>query len=150
MRIDVEIEGMDEALKMLEQVPLAVERKAVPKALRKLGAITTQEARRRGAKSSKHRPPGKKGQDKWRNEVVHAIDTIKPGGVRRDTGGVQYVNVGPEKGDNSASFYLKFFEYGSIKMAAKPFLRPARHAVMKEYAVPEMQKAIDEELEKVR
>lgn len=39
--------------------------------------------------------------------------------------GIKVVKVGISKGDNSEAFYLKFHEYGTSKMVAKPFMRPA-------------------------
>lgn len=46
--------------------------------------------------------------------------------------GTKVVKVGISKGDNSEAFYLKFHEYGTSKMAATPFMRPAFEKKRKE------------------
>lgn len=40
-------------------------------------------------------------------------------------GGTKYVLVGIDKGDISDIFYMKFQEFGTSKMSARPFLSPA-------------------------
>lgn len=44
--------------------------------------------------------------------------------VKREKG-VKVVKVGVNKEDNSEAFYLKFYEYGTSKQSASPFMRPA-------------------------
>ncbi len=39
--------------------------------------------------------------------------------------GIKYVLIGLDKSDNSKAFYLKFSEFGTSKMPAKPFMGPA-------------------------
>lgn len=39
--------------------------------------------------------------------------------------GQKNINIGIQKDDNSEAFYLKFYEYGTSKQTAKPFMRPA-------------------------
>lgn len=39
--------------------------------------------------------------------------------------GIKYIQVGVDRGDNSEVFYGKFIEFGTSKMAARPFLQPA-------------------------
>lgn len=46
--------------------------------------------------------------------------------------GVKVVKVGVQKDDNSEAFYLKFYEYGTSKQAARPFMRPAFERKKKE------------------
>ena len=114
-------------------------------ALPKIGHEVLVRIRRDGPRSAKHRGPAKrphtkkprKNSDRWRSEVVHAIDTIKVSPIRRDQiTGTPYVMVGPGRGDNSPSFYLKFFEYGTVgdDYTGKPFIRPARREVMQNVA----------------
>jgi HK97 gp10 family phage protein len=53
----------------------------------------------------------------------HAADHIQISKVKKQDG-VPYVLVGPNKGDTSKFFYLKFLEWGTVKMAARaPFGR---------------------------
>lgn len=46
--------------------------------------------------------------------------------------GRKIVKVGISKADNSEAFYLKFHEWGTSKMAARPFMRPAFERKRKE------------------
>lgn len=46
--------------------------------------------------------------------------------------GIKVVKVGISKEDNSQAFYLKFHEYGTSKMPARPFMRPAFERKRKE------------------
>ena len=46
-------------------------------------------------------------------------------GKVRKKDGVKYIDVGISKSDNSKVFYGKFIEFGTTKIAAKPFLGPA-------------------------
>jgi len=43
----------------------------------------------------------------------------------KNKNGEKYVEIGITKGDNSEIFYGKFLEWGTSKMAARPFLQPA-------------------------
>lgn len=54
----------------------------------------------------------------------HAADHISISKVKQRDG-ARYVLVGVERTDNSKWFYLKFFEYGTSKMAARPWAQPA-------------------------
>lgn len=46
-------------------------------------------------------------------------------GRPRSKGDKKYVVIGIDKADISEIFYMKFHEYGTSKMPAKPFLGPA-------------------------
>jgi len=51
-------------------------------------------------------------------------DGLKISGIKTK-GGIKYVEVGITKADNSKIFYAKFFEWGTNKMPARPFMQPA-------------------------
>ena len=61
----------------------------------------------------------------------HAKKYLKVSKVSKEKG-IKVVKVGISKGDNSEAFYLKFHEYGTSKMAARPFMRPAFERKRKE------------------
>ena len=46
--------------------------------------------------------------------------------------GILTVKIGIQKSDNSQAFYLKFHEWGTSKMPARPFMRPAFERKKKE------------------
>lgn len=61
----------------------------------------------------------------------HAKKYLKVSKVTKEKG-VKVVKVGINKGDNSEAFYLKFHEYGTSKMVARPFMRPSFERKKKE------------------
>ena len=54
----------------------------------------------------------------------HAKSFLKVSKVKKEKG-IKVVKVGISKSDNSEAFYLKFHEYGTSKMPARPFMKPA-------------------------
>lgn len=56
---------------------------------------------------------------------------LKVSKVKKEKG-IKVVKVGISKEDNSQAFYLKFHEYGTSKMPARPFMRPAFERKRKE------------------
>jgi len=50
----------------------------------------------------------------------------------RKVKGIKVVKIGIGREDNSWAFYLKFHEYGTSKMVARPFMRPAFERKRKE------------------
>lgn len=75
----------------------------------------------------------------------HAKKFLKVSKVSKEKG-IKVVKVGISKGDNSEAFYLKFHEYGTSKMPARPFMRPAFERKRKE-ALEATHKVIKEGLE---
>lgn len=61
----------------------------------------------------------------------HAKKFLKVSKVSKEKG-IKVVKVGISKGDNSQAFYLKFHEYGTSKMIARPFMRPSFERKRKE------------------
>jgi HK97 gp10 family phage protein len=106
---DVRLEGLYELLAKLQELgnrAARVENQAL-----KAGAEVIQKA-------ASERVPRSHAHKK------HLADNIIISRVKTKDG-VKYVEVGPTKGDNSEFFYGKFLEWGTSKMAARPFLGPA-------------------------
>ena len=59
--------------------------------------------------------------------------------------GIKVVKIGILKEDNSEAFYLKFYEWGTSKQVARPFMKPAFDKKRKE-AVNKMAEIIKKEL----
>lgn len=55
-----------------------------------------------------------------RSEIAkkHMADNIKVSDIKSENG-VDFVNIGPNKGDNSEFFYSKFTEFGTSKIPAQ-------------------------------
>lgn len=66
---------------------------------------------------------------------------------KKDKNGNRYVKIGIQKSDNSEAFYLKFYEWGTSKQIARPFMRPAFERKRSE-ALEITKKIIREELRK--
>lgn len=108
MSIEVEVKGMDELLERLRDM---------------------------GAKSSKIQNTAlKKAAEPIFEDAVNTIvfkDRTGEGrkgikiGRPKTKGDTKYILVGIDRSDNSEIFYMKFIEYGTSKMPARPFIRPA-------------------------
>ena len=138
--IRIDAEGLADMEARLRKASVELGQKVEADALKDLAAEALHIVRRLGPRSTRHRGPGQRGRDKWRSPMVHAIDTIRVGSVQKASDGGRYIAVGPQRGDNSPSFYLKFLEYGwtssprapagthrtGAQVTARPFLRPAQ------------------------
>lgn len=72
----------------------------------------------------KNAPERKKGSQ-------HSKEKLTISKVKSEKG-IKVVKVGVQKDDNSEAFYLKFYEYGTSKQIARPFMRPAFEKKKKE------------------
>jgi HK97 gp10 family phage protein len=125
---DVQLDGMKELLNRLQVLGKKAER-IENEALKAGAEILREEISARAPRSSSPRQPKPKTQ-LWRTGE-HAADHISISGVKK-IDGVKSVTVGVQKGDNSHYFYLKFFEWGTSKMSARPFMAPALAAKQNE------------------
>ena len=102
----IELEGMQELLDNLQQLgqkAARIENQALIKAAEPILADAVQNA------------PEKTGRGK------RGLTISRP----RKQGEGRYVLVGLDRGDISEIFYMKFHEFGTSKMKARPFLGPA-------------------------
>lgn len=103
---DMQLEGMDDLLRKIEDLGRQGS-KVENKALKRAGKVILEEAK---------------------NNVPVKTEKLKKGlklsGIKNKNGS-KYVLVGIQKSDNSEVFYGKFLEFGTSKMAARPFMGPA-------------------------
>lgn len=102
----IELKGMQELLDNLQQLgqkATRIENQALIKAAEPILADAVQNA------------PEKTGRGK------RGLTIGRP----RKKGEEKYVLVGLDRGDISEIFYMKFHEFGTSKMKARPFLGPA-------------------------
>jgi HK97 gp10 family phage protein len=104
--------------------------------------IILDEIEARAPRSDSPRQPYGK-TNRWRTGR-HAADILKVGNVRRVQGG-KAIYAGLLKGDTSKAFYLKFHEWGTTKIPARPFMEPAAQEKEQE-AVAEVARIIKEGL----
>lgn len=153
MATTVEIQGADELLRKLRQLPDRIGRNAGRRALRK-GAIVVRDAARRNAKQIDD--PATRDQI-WKNIAVAGGGSKrerKAGGVMMRVGvlgGARY-----RKGENGQpggnSTHWRFVEFGTSTARAQPFMRPALNSsgiAAINAVVSDMQVQIDKELKKI-
>lgn len=99
----IELEGMQELIDKVNKLGLkgeVIKRKTLDKAADLVKASMEKKAPR--SKISKK----------------HMADNIKVSDIKNENG-VDFVNIGPNKGDNSEFFYSKFTEFGTSKIPAQ-------------------------------
>ena len=109
MADEIKLSGMEELIARLQNVEEKVANEVTRNALT-AGARIIQKGVSEKIRRSKA-------------DKEHAADHIQISNVRKKDG-IPYIRIGPDKGDNSKFFYLKFIEWGTVKMAADaPFGR---------------------------
>jgi HK97 gp10 family phage protein len=121
---DFEVKGLKELNQTLQQLPVKLERNILRGAIRAGANVIVEDARRRAPVLSVFDPRRVFGAlaKSIRVRGVQSKNGVLVGGVF--AGGVADVGRGKEKVQADA-FYARFVEYGTSKMAARPFLRPA-------------------------
>lgn len=104
--VKMELKGMDELQRRIEE-------------LGRKGARISNEALKKGAQPILDE--AKLNAPKDTGKGVEGLTIGRP----RVKGDKRSVLVGIDRGDISEVFYMKFHEYGTSKMAARPFLGPA-------------------------
>jgi len=133
VQVDVSVD-MGDLLKKLRKLPSKVRDKVVVGAVRASAKPIIKEARALAPKRT--------------GNLAKSIGANK----RRSKGTIVHFSVSPRKGGKYDGWYAHFVEFGTRKMAPRPFLRPAfenkgEEAInaAKEY----MRKRIDKELAKL-
>ncbi len=98
--IKMDIKGGKQLAQLMKQVPLRIERKIAKKALREGARPVIKEARARA-------PKGKTG--------------LLKKSIRAYTAKGAKIRIGPSRD----AWYAHFVEFGTSKMTARPFMRPA-------------------------
>ena len=135
----ITLSGMDELLARLARTNVNVNI-ARKKALNKGAEIIKKSASEKAPRDNSARNLSKKyspGQHLADNLIISEV---------KGQGNNQYVEVGPQRGDNNDFFYGKFLEFGTTKMLARPFMEPAFVEKRKE-ALEVMAEVIKEAIE---
>lgn len=125
----MELQGFDQLLKRIDELGRKGSR-IENKALRAGAEVVQKES----SKLAPRRKIAKK----------HLADNIQISKVKKRDG-TKFIEVGPQKGDNSEFFYGKFLEWGTSKMSPRPFLGPAL-ASKKDEAMEVMRKSLKDDL----
>lgn len=107
MKLRVKVTGLDAIERKLARLSQLAQKRVMEDALRAGGEVIAEEARRLVPVRTGH----------LRDTIEVVTDSTKGGGVK-----AARVLVGP---DQNAGFYGDFVEFGTRRMAARPFMRPA-------------------------
>ena len=121
--IDIKVTGLAELKQRLAQLPPTIQRKVMRGAVSTAAAVFRKEAELRapeytGTVQDGHPPPG---------TLKKAIYQVR---LREESVGTREVwKVSAKKGkkgkDGIDAYYASWVEYGTVNMAARPFMRPA-------------------------
>lgn len=166
MGMKFDLKGVDELIKKLQRTQKEMVEKAAPKALAKAARVVRDEAKRRAEliddpkspeniaknivvrKASKRNTP----QDaiKYRIGVRGGSQSYSDTKENRRKGrvGKSYETGGDKGNPGGDTWYWRLIEFGTAKMPANPFMRPAITAKQQEAAAVFIS-AFKEELDKV-
>ena len=124
MANDFEVQGLKELNALLQQLPLKLEKNILRGAIRAGAKPVADDIRRRAPELAEPDPRRVRGALK---KSVRIMSTQMSRGMIRGgvvAGGKTTVGRGKAKVAADA-FYAHMVEYGTVKMTAKPFMRPA-------------------------
>lgn len=124
MSISIEVKGLAELKARLTRLPQAIQRKISKGMVATGAAVFKDEAIRRapvytGPVQKGHPPPGT-----LRNAIYQQRIRSESFGTR-EVWRVSVYRGKEDKKNNVDAYYAHMVEYGSVKMAARPFMRPA-------------------------
>lgn len=152
------VAGLKELQAALKELPQRIARNVLRGAVGAGAAVIRNEAKARapistGDRGAGHPSPGTLRRAIYQKQIRELSSAVKQTfyvGVRK---GKQYRGQGKKGNLSQDAYYAKFVEFGTAKMAARPFMRPAFEAkkgeavqAIKDY----LAKRIPEEVDKLR
>ena len=146
MEMKFDLKGVDELIKRLQKTQLEVVEKVAPRALKKAADLVADEARRRAELIDDPSSPEsiakniivqKSGKRQTRPDSIKYRVGVRGGGKPSDEEKTPAEKTDkPKKGKETGgdTWYWRLLEFGTIKMEAKPFMRPAIAAKEQEAA----------------
>lgn len=119
MGASLEVDGLELIQKRINELGKKGQR-IENKALREGAEIVRAKVSEQAPRSNKPRK-ATSGTQSWRTGE-HAADHITASRIKK-VNGSKVIEVGISRSDNSHYFYLKFHEYGTVKMPPRPFMR---------------------------
>lgn len=129
MMVDQTVAGLDQLAKMLKQLPANISRNVLRQAVSAGAQVIVKEARLKAPeysgpefsekKRETHPPPGTLKRSIYKKQIRELSDL-----------GRQVFFVGARHGKKSKfdAYYFRFVEFGTSRMPARPFMRPAFEA----------------------
>ncbi|WP_313465640.1 HK97-gp10 family putative phage morphogenesis protein [Stenotrophomonas sp.] len=137
MTEQIQIEGLDGLLSSLRDLPSALQSKTLQSGMRRGGNLIRDDARSRVARASgflstqivvrkaSARERGRAGLSKGDAYLVVGVKTAKVARYARTKRNHRRKRAGKLYEKSGWAYYWRFLEFGTRKMAAKPFLTPA-------------------------
>jgi HK97 gp10 family phage protein len=128
--LEVKIEGLDDLDEALKSIPDKLRKRALRNALAAGARVVRDAARAKRRADSARASIINTSNLPWRHGTVEKAISVRTSKVARQAGDVGvFVNVKPVRpggrDDPNDPFYWRWLEFGSSKMAARPFLKPA-------------------------
>ena len=127
------VQGLRELQGALKELPVAIARNVLRGSVNAGATVIKKEAAARapmstGPARSGQSPPGTLKRSVYQKQIRELSNMLKQTfyvGVRK---GKQYRNQGKKGNLSQDAFYARFVEFGTVKMPARPFMRPAFEA----------------------
>lgn len=162
MDVEVKVEGLAEIDKKLRLLPERIGRNAMRRALRKGANVIRDQARVNARNLDDPRTSesivkniavqgGNRRREKQEGGPVMRVGVL--GGAKSKRGGGTYAVGGSKSNPGGDTWYWRLLEFGTSKMAARPFMRPAMaNGAEKAFATTAtaMETELDKELAKLR
>ena len=144
------IKGLSELSAALEELPNRIARNALRQSVARGAVVIRDEAKARAPVSTTPPAPGDPLPGTLKRSIVIKHDKDRSiltsqtyvVAVRQ---GKKYRNQGKKGNRSQDAYYWRWVEFGTVKMAARPFMRPAFEA-QKEAAVQEIARVLAERI----
>lgn len=143
MSVTIEAPTMDELMQSVNRLDDAVRKSVLTRTVDAGAEIVAAGIGQAAPRSKQSRPPGGRTQT-WRTGK-HAADNVKRSRPKV-TEFEASASVGWDTGANDPYFYMKFFEFGTSSISAKPFMEFGAQQAESE-ALAAMEQVLREELQ---
>jgi HK97 gp10 family phage protein len=144
------IKGLSELSAALKELPLRIARNALRQSVARGAVVIRDEAKAKAPVSSGPSAPGDTLPGTLKRSIVikHDRERSTPTSqtyVVAVRHGKQYRNQGKKGNRSQDAYYWRWVEFGTVKMSARPFMRPA-FETQKEAAVQEIARVLAERI----
>ena len=127
------VDGLKELQAALKELPERIARNVLRGSVNAGATVIRKEAQARapvsvGPKRQGQSPPGTLKRALYQKQIRELSSLVKQTFIVSVRKGKQYRNQGKKGNLSQDAYYARFVEFGTAKMAARPFLRPAFEA----------------------
>ena len=154
--VTLELEGAKELERVLKRLPLNVQKKHLRRAVRQGAALVRNEARaaapKRSGKLRKNiRSKGRRGKRFYVAASVFVNVAERTPQKREISGRFMSSGGDADAEDPKDAFYWRFLEFGTKRMSAQPFIRPAADRMFRrvvDHVVSETDRGVRSEIKR--